>query len=478
MNAESSPVGAGYADPSPMRRIWRLFVKAVSGAPCDCTEGPVGEAVLLLAVPMVLETSMESVFAVTDIFFVGHLGPNAVATIGLAESLLMLVYTVATGLSIAATAMMARRVGERNLEIAACTAVQAVALGVCVSVVIAAVGVIFAPALLELMGGSEEVIRQGTPYMRVMFGGNAVILLLALGNALVRSAGDGTIAMRALVIANVLNLVFVPCFVHGLGFLPNLGVTGAAWATTLARGAGAAYTLWQLFGAKGRVKVTMRHLGLHPEVMLRMLKLSGSGMLQAFIGMASWIVMVRVLSQFGSDAVAGYTIGMRIVLFALFPAFGLANAAATMVGQSLGARKPERGEKAVWIAGLYNAVFLSGMGILFLLFAPTIIDWFSPDPVIDVYAVACLRTVACGFPLYAFGMVLTQSFNGAGDTWTPTAVNFFVFWTFEIPTAYVFSSDLELGPQGVFLAITLAFSSLAVVSALLFKRGRWKTKQV
>ena len=450
----------------------------MNGTCRECTEGSVSNAVLLLAIPMVIEMSMESVFAVTDIFFVGHLGPNAVATIGLAESLLMLVYTVATGLSIGATAIMARRVGERNLEGAASTAVQALALGVGVSVVIAAVGVIFAPALLELMGGSPEVIREGTPYMRVMFGGNAVILLLSIGNALVRSAGDGIIAMRSLIIANGLNLVFVPCFVLGLGFMPKLGLTGAAWATTLARGIGAAYTLWQIFGAKGRVKVTTRHLGLHPEIMLRMVKLSGSGVLQSFIGVASWIGMVRVLSDFGSDAVAGYTIAMRIVLFALFPAFGLSNAAATMVGQSLGACNPGRAERAVWIAGLYNAVFLSGMGILFLLSASTIIGWFSPDPAVDDYAIACLRTVTCGFPLYAFGMVLTQSFNGAGDTWTPTFINGFVFWTFEIPTAYVLSSVLGLGPQGVFFAITLAFSSLAVVSALVFKRGGWKTKQV
>jgi putative MATE family efflux protein len=275
-----------------------------------------------------------------------------------------------------------------------------------------------------------------------------------------------------------LNLVLVPCFVLGLGPLPELGLTGAACATTLARGVGAAYTLSQLFRSKCRVPVPKRHLGLHPQVMLRMIKLSGSGMLQVFIGMASWIGMVRVISHFGSEAVAGYTIGMRVMLFALFPAFGLSNAAATMVGQSLGARKPERAEKAVWIAGLYNAAFLSGMGILFLLFAPTIISWFSPDPAIDGYAVACLRTVSCGFFFYAFGMVLTQSFNGAGDTWTPTFINGFVFWAFEIPAAYFLSSVLKLGPQGVFLAITLAFSSLAVVSALLFESGRWKTKQV
>jgi len=461
-----------------MKRIWRKFVEAVVGAPSDCTAVPIGEAMLLLGIPMILEMSMESVFAVTDIFFVGHLGMNAVATIGLTEALLTLVYTVAVGLGIGATAMVARRVGERDLEGAANTAVQAVALGVLVSVIIAAIGVTFAPELLSLLGGSPEEIRDATPYMRVMFGGNGVILLLFLGNAITRGAGDATIAMRALFIANGLNLVLVPCFVFGLGFFPRLGVTGAACATTLARGLGAAYTLAQLFRGKSRVKVQRRHLVLHPDVMVRMLKLSGSGMLQTFIGTASWIGMVRVIAHFGSEAVAGYTIGMRIMLFALFPAFGLGNAAATMVGQSLGARKPDCAVRAVWYAGLYNAVFLSGMGILFLLFAPTIISWFSPDPAIDAYAVACLRTVSCGFLFYAFGMVLTQAFNGAGDTWTPTLINLFIFWAFEIPAAYVLSSVLRLGPQGVFLAITLAFSGLAVVSAIVFKQGHWKTKLV
>jgi putative MATE family efflux protein len=478
MNGESSPVEAQRAGLIRLGTAWRLFVRAVIGVPCDCTEGPVRQAVILLGIPMILEMAMESVFAVTDILFVGHLGPSAVSTIGLAESLLMLVYTVSTGLGIGATAMVARRVGERDSEGAAHTAVQAVALGACLSVVIAAVGVSFAPALLELMGGSPEVIREGTPYVRVMFAGNAVIVLLYLGNALARGCGDGTIAMRALILANGLNLLLVPCLVHGFGFLPKLGVTGAACATTLARGVGAVYTLWQLAGAKCRMRIMAHHLALHPEVMLRMVKLSGSGMLQAFIGMASWIGVVRVISHFGSEALAGYTIAMRMVLFAIFPAFGLANAAATMVGQSLGAGKPERGEKAVWMAGLYNAFFLSGMGILFLLFAPAIIGWVSPDPEVDGYAIACLRTVTCGFPLYAFGMVLTQAFNGAGDTWTPTVIHCFVFWVFEIPAAYLLSSVLNLGPQGVFLAITLAFSSLAVASALLFERGGWKTKQV
>lgn len=461
-----------------MKKIWTTFIDAVKGTPRDFTQGSISTAVILLGIPMVLEMVMESVFAITDIFYVGRLGPNAIATIGLTESLLTIVYTVAFGLSIGAMAMMSRRVGEHDIEGAANTAVQVITLGLFVSALMAAVGVSFAPQLLKLMGASPEIVEYGSTYMQVMFGGNAAILILFLGNAVFRGAGDGTIAMRALFIANGLNLILAPCFVYGLLFFPKLGVTGAACATTISRGVGALYTLAHLFIGEGRVKLKRRHLILNLEVMWRILKLSASGTFQVFIGTASWVGMVRVVSLFGSDAVAGYTIGIRVMLFALFPAFGLSNAAATMVGQSLGAQKPERAEKAVWTAGLYNLGFLGFMGVLFLLFAPVIIGWFTQDQIVHDYAVACLRTVSCGFLFYAFGMVLTQSFNGAGDTWTPTLINFFVFWLFEIPAAYFFSTKLHMGPQGVFLAVTVAFSALAVVSAILFKRGRWKTQKV
>ncbi len=461
-----------------MKRVWRIFIDAINGAPRDYTEGPIGKAVILLGIPMVLEMMMESVFAVTDIFFAGRLGPEAIATIGLTESLLTIVYTLAFGLSIGAMAMMARRVGEHDLEGASNTAVQVLALGVFVSLVVGALGVAYAPILLRWMGASPDIISYGISYARVMFGGNVAILMLFLGNAVFRGAGDGTIAMRALWLANGLNLILAPCFIFGLLFFPKMGVAGAACATTLSRGIGALYSLSHLYRGPGRVKLQKRHLVLIPSVMWKIVKLSASGTFQVFIGTASWIGMVRVISNFGSDAVAGYTIGIRVMLFALFPAFGLSNAAATMVGQSLGAKKPERGEKSVWIAGFYNLIFLGTMGILFLIFAPAIIGWFTKDLIVHPFAVACLRTVSCGFPFYAFGMVLTQSFNGAGDTWTPTLINFFVFWVFEIPAAYIFSSSMTLGPQGAFLAVTLAFSALAVVSAVLFKRGRWKTQKV
>jgi putative MATE family efflux protein len=461
-----------------IKRIWSLFIEAIQGTPRDYTEGSISKAVILLGIPMVLEMLMESVFAITDIFFVGHLGPHAIATIGLTESLLTIVYTVAFGLSIGAMAMMARRVGEHDFEGASNTAVQIVALGLFVSVIIGIIGVIFAPQLLEVMGASPEIIGTGTAYMRVMFGGNAAILMLFLGNAVFRGAGDGTIAMRSLWLANGLNLILAPCFVNGYLFFPKLGVTGAAWATTLSRGIGALYSLSHLFHGPGNVKVHRRHVVLHPLLMWRVIKLSASGTFQIFISTASWVGMVRVISNFGSEAVAGYTVGIRVMLFALFPAFGLSNAAATMVGQALGAKKPDRAEKAVWLAGWYNVAFLGTMGILFLIFAPLIIHWFTDDFVVHGYGVACLRTVSCGFLFYAFGMVLTQSFNGAGDTWTPTLINFFVFWVFEIPAAYFMSTVLGMGPQGVFTAVTVSFSALAVVSAILFRRGRWKTQRV
>jgi len=348
-----------------LKKIWQTFREAIRGVPRDYTEGSISKAVILLGIPMVLEMLMESVFAVTDIFFVGRLGPNAIATIGLTESLLTLIYTAAFGLSIGAMAMVSRRIGEHDPDGATVTAIQVLALGAFVSTLVGLVGVAFAPQLLKLMGGSPDLIAYGSPYMRVMFGGNIVILMLFLGNAIFRGAGDGTIAMRALAMANGINLLLAPCFVFGLFFFPKLGVTGAACATMIARGIGALYSLSHLVRGPGRVKVKRRHWVLDPAVMWKVIKLSASGTFQIFISTASWIGMVRVISNFGSEAVAGYTIGIRVMLFALFPAFGLSNAAATMVGQSLGAKKPERAEKAVWLAGFYNLGFLGVMGAIF-----------------------------------------------------------------------------------------------------------------
>jgi putative MATE family efflux protein len=440
--------------------------------------GPIGRAILLLAIPMVLEMFMESLFAVVDIYWVGRLGTDAAATIGLTESLLTLIYALAIGLSIGATAMVARRIGEHNPEGAARSAVQAIALALIVSTIIGAIGAPLAPRLLALMGGSAWVVEHGSGFTRIMLAGNATVVMLFMVNAIFRGAGDAAIAMRVLWLANSINIVLGPCLIFGLGPFPKLGLVGAAVATNTGRGIGALYALSRLARSGGRFDIRRRHLRLEPSIMARMIRLSATGTFQVFIGMASWIGLVRTISSFGSDAVAGYTFGIRIILFALLPSWGMSNAAATMVGQALGARKPDRAERAVWKAGFYNMIFLGIVGLLFIVFAPRIIGLYTSDPKVAHYGIDCLRIVAYGFLFYAYGMVLGQSFNGAGDTWTPTIINLFVFWLWELPLAYLLAIVLGLGPRGVFLAITIAFSTLAVVSAAFFKRGRWKTRVV
>jgi putative MATE family efflux protein len=473
---ESIETTAEGESSEPEQGLWTSIREAVRGSRRDFTRGPIGRAILLLSIPMVLEMLMESVFAVVDVFFVARLGAEAVATVGLTESMLTLIYATAMGLSIGATAMVARRIGEHDAEGAAEAAVQAIALGVVIAAVLGACGVIFAPRLLSLMGASTEVIGRGSGYTKVMLGGNVVILLLFLINAIFRGAGDAAIAMRVLWLANLINIILGPCFIFGLGPFPELGVTGAAVATTIGRGTGALYALSRLTRAGGRVGVARRHLRLQPALMWRMLRLSASGAFQVFIGMASWIGLIRILSSFGSAALAGYTIGIRVILFALLPSWGMSNAAATMVGQALGARKPERAERAVWRACLYNMCFLGIVGLVFVVFAERIVALFTSDPAVLPYGVDCLRVVAFGFLFYAYGMVITQSFNGAGDTWTPTVINLFVFWLWEIPLAYLLAITFGLGPHGVFLAVTIAFSTLAIVSAYIFRKGRWKAK--
>jgi MATE family, multidrug efflux pump len=469
----SPPAGRG-GRPS----VWATVREAIRGGHRDYTEGSIGRAVILLAIPMVAEMVMESIFAVADIFWVSKLGADSVATVGITESMLALIYSVAIGVSISATATVARRIGEKNSEGAAKAAVQAIALGVFLAVPIGITGALLAPKLLAVMGGSPTLVATGWRYTAIMLGGNVVIMLLFLINAIFRGAGDAAIAMRVLWFANILNIVLGPCFIFGIGPFPKLGVTGAALATTIGRGSGVLYQLWTLSRGRGRVVIERRHLKLEPAVMLRMLRLSGNAMFQILIGTASWIGLVRIISKFGSAALAGYTIGVRIIVFALLPSWGMSNAAATLVGQNLGAGKPDRAERSVWIAGFYNMIFLGVVGLLFVLGAPILIRFFTSNPEIVPYGVACLRYVSYGFLFYAYGMVLTQAFNGAGDTWTPTWLNLFVFWFWEIPLAWVLATVLGWGPQGVFVAITVAFSTLAVASALLFRRGRWKLKKV
>jgi putative MATE family efflux protein len=427
---------------------------------------------------MVMEMLMESVFAVVDVFFVSRLGADAVATVGLTESMLAIIYTVALGLSIGVTAMVARRVGEKDHVGAARTAVQGIALGLVFAAVMGVLGVLLAPRILSLMGGSPWVLEHGVGYTRVMLGGNAVILLLFLINAVFRGAGDAAIAMRVLWLANALNIALGPCLIFGLGPFPELGVTGAGIATTIGRGSGVLYQVYHLTRPGGRIEIDRRHLEVDGALMLRLLRLSGTGMLQALINTASWIGLIRILSGFGSAVLAGWVIAIRIVIFVLLPAWGLSNAAATMVGQSLGARKPDRAERSVWIAGFYNMVVLSAVGAAFVAFAGPLVALFSSEPLVHAEGARALRIVSLGFPFYAYGMVLSQSFNGAGDTWTPTWLNLICFWLWEIPLAWVLSHQAGVGPAGVYVAVAVAFSTLAVLAAAVFRRGTWKTRQV
>ena len=459
-------------------RLWPALKEAVRGSQQDFTTGPIGRAVLLLAVPMVLETAMESVFAVVDVFFVSRLGPAAVATVGLTESMLTLIYTVAMGLSIGVTAMVARRIGEKDADGAAVTAVQGVMLGLAVAAVLGILGGLYAPDLLGLMGAGPEIIGPGAGYTRIMLGANGTVLLLFMINAIFRGAGDAAVAMRVLWLANGINIFLDPMLIFGIGPFPELGIQGAAVATNIGRGTAVLYQFYLLAHPHGRVRIHRPHLAIQPTVMWQLVRLSATGMFQVFIGMASWVGLIRILAGFGSEVLAGYTIGIRLIIFALLPSWGMSNAAATMVGQSLGAGNPDRAERAVWIAGLFNMVFLGVIGVIFLIFAPSIVSIFTTEIVPMHYAVQALRVISLGFLFYAYGMVLTQSFNGAGDTWTPTVINLFCFWLFELPVAYLLAHTLGFGPIGVFIAMTVAFSSLAVVSAVVFRQGRWKTRQV
>ena len=474
----SSPGDAMTTPITPVPSVWAAIRESLAGAHGrDFTEGPIGRSIFILAVPMVLEMVMESIFAVVDVFVVAHLGAEAVATVGLTESMMTMLYALAMGLSIGAGAMVARRIGEKNADEAAHTAAQVILFGAMVAALLGVLGSVFAPRLLSVMGASPGVLANAT-FTRIMLGGNISVVMLFLLNSILRSAGDAAIAMRVLWLANAINIVLCPTLVLGLGPVPALGIEGAAIATTIGRSVGVAFALSRLFRPGARVELHARHFAFDPALIARVVRLSASATVQVVIGMASWIGLVRILASFGSAALAGYTIGIRIVIFALLPSFGLANAAATMVGQALGAGKPDRAERAVWTAGRYGMWFLGSIGVVFVVFAPWIVSIFTADTAVAGYAIATLRTVALGFPFYAYGMVLTQSFNGAGDTRTPTWINLIVFWLFEIPLAWILANSMAFGPQGVFAAATVAFCALAVVSAILFRRGRWKTQRV
>lgn len=453
--------------------------EAFIGTTRDFTQGSILVGLIILAIPMILEMSMESLFAIVDTFFVAKLGPESVAVVGLTESVLVLIYAVSIGLAIGATATVARRVGEKDMEGAARTATHAVYLGVIVAVVMGVVGVMLAPTILRWLGAEPQVIELGTPFFQIMFASNVVIVMLFLLNGIFRGAGDAAIAFRVLVLANGLNILFCPMFIFGIGPFPELGVTGAAVATVCGRGVGVLYAGWCLFFRKnGRLHVHADHWKFNPELLTNLLRLSGTAILQFLIATASWTALIRIVAVFGSVALAGYQIGLRVIMFVILPAVGLANAAATLVGQNLGAEQPERAERSVWIAGGLNAAILGFAGIFFVLFSDFVISIFTTDPQVSGYGRDCLRIVGYGYAFYGLGMVMESSFNGAGDTWTPTYLNFFIFWLFEIPLAYLLADYYDYGPQGVFWAITIAFSLLAVTAALLFRRGKWKLKEV
>jgi MATE family, multidrug efflux pump len=463
----------------PPTRLRDAIREAIHGVHShDYTSGPLGRSVILLAVPMVLETVMESVFAVVDVFFVSRLGPEAIAAVGLTESMLTLVYTVSIGLGIGLTALVARRIGQKDPDGAARAAVQGIVLGLLAAAGVAAIGIGFGPRLLGLMGASPAVIALGSGYTRVMLGGSATVLLLFMINAIFRGAGDASVAMRSLWLANWVNIVLGPCLIFGLGPFPALGVRGAAIGTTIGRGTGVLYQLYRLSRARDRIAIERRHLVLDPGVMASVLRLSGTGTFQVLIGTSSYIGVIRILSTFGSAAVAGYTIAIRLVMFALLPSWGLSNSAATMVGQNLGAGKPDRAEQAVWLTSRYNMVFLGSVSLLFIGLAVPIVHLFTRDAATAPVAVMTLRVISLGFLFYAWGMVLQQSFNGAGDTWTPTWLNILCFWCLELPLAWLLARPLGLGPLGVSVAIAVAFSTMAVASTIMFRRGAWKTKRV
>lgn len=458
--------------------IIQSFKEALLGKEREYTTGSINRAIFMLSVPMVLEMVMESLFAIVDVFFVGKLGVNAVATVGLTESVITLIYSVAMGLSMAATALVARRVGEKKADQAAHTGIQVVYVGLLFSTIVGAIGAIYAKDILRLMGADEVLIAENYMYTRIMMGSNVVIVLLFLINGIFRGAGDASVAMRSLWLANGMNIILCPTLIYGFGPIPALGLTGAALATTIGRGIGVLYQLYHLFKGKGIIKVLPKHCRVDVPIIKNIISVATGGTLQLWINSASWIFLVRIVSKFGSDAVAGYTIGVRIIIFTILPAFGMANAAATLVGQNLGAQQPDRAERSVWKAAKYNMLFLGIIAVIFFSLAHPIVGIFTNKPDVVNYGVLCLRYISLGYIFYGLGMVLIQSFNGAGDTKTPTIINIFGFWLFQIPLAYLLSITFNLGPTGVFLAVPIAESAIAIAAIILFKKGTWKKTKV
>lgn len=458
--------------------LWQAIREALRGSHRDFTTGNLNRAILLLAIPMVLEMVLESLFAVVDIFWVGRLGPDAIATVGLTESMLTLIIAVGLGLGMSTTAMVARRIGEKDPEGAAVAAMQGILLSLAISVLVAVPCLHYAPQLLRLAGGTPSIVATGAGYTRIALGGGGVLLLLFLNNAIFRGAGDAAVAMRLLWVSNIINLILDPCLIFGWGPFPKLGVTGAAAATFTGRSIGVLYQFYRLARGTERLRIGVHQMRLNLSVMFRLIRVASTGILQFLIAQASWIGLVRIVSVFGAAALAGYTIGIRIIIFILLPSWGLSNAAATLVGQNLGAKEPARAESSVWRTGLWNMIFLGSMGMVFFLFAPPIVRLFTSDPAVAHIAANSLRIFSCGNIAYAYGMVLMQAFNGAGDTLTPTLVNLAGFWVLELPLAWWLAHKTSLAENGVFLSVVLAEIFMVTASVVLFRQGRWKRQKI
>lgn len=473
MTYESTAKNQGF-----LKRARAFVREALSDNETDFTTGSINRALGLLAIPMMLEMAMEAVFAVVDIAFVSRLGTNAIAAVGLTEALITVLYALAIGLGMGVTAMISRRIGARDPIAAAYVMGQAIWVGAAISVVIGIFGVVYAADLLRMMGASEGVISEGKGFTAMLLGGNASILYLFLLNAGFRGAGDAPVALRSLTLANGLNIILDPCLIFGLGPFPELGVTGAAVATTIGRSVGVAYLFWYLFAGKGRLQFQLNNLAISPELIGRMIRISAGGIGQFLIATSSWIAIIRVVALYGSAPIAAYTIAIRLIEFVFLPAWGLGNAAATLVGQNLGAGKPERAEKSVWAASRYNVIFMTVLGSIFIVLAPQIVGMFTDDAEILGYGVSCLRIMGLGYPMYAVGMIVIQALNGAGDTRTPSILNFIVFWLMQIPLAYWLATGAGFGPNGVFMAIIVSESVLTILGVLVFRRGSWRTEQV
>ena len=465
----------------PDKSVWRrsvdFFRLSLRDDDVDYTTGPIARALGLLAIPMMLEMSMESVFAVVDIAFVSRLGTDAIAAVGITEALVTVLYAVAVGLGMGVTAMVSRRIGAKQTDAAASVTGQAIWIGAVLSIVIGAAGVMYAEEMLVMMGASDSVVATGTGFTSVLLGGSASILYLFLLNAAFRGAGDAAVALRSLWLANGLNIILDPCLIFGLGPFPEMGVTGAAVATTIGRGTGVLYQLWYLFDGRGRLEFQFRHLRVIPSLISRVLRISVGGVGQFLVATSSWIVIMRIVALYGSSAIAAYTIALRMLEFVWLPAWGLGNAAATLVGQNLGAGQALRAERSAWLAARYNAIFMSVAGVFLIALAPWITELFTNEPEVLSYGTTCLRILGLGFPMYAIGMIITQALNGAGDTVTPTVINLICFWMLQIPLSYWLATTVELGPNGVFLAMVISETLLTVLSVIIFRRGNWKHQQ-